>query len=252
MTHRAEMRTHRLGLIFASIALSACGGSEVCVGEGALSACSAPQQAPEHYVDQALRYFDSYDAGSDPSSRPTYAEGVIRWEWPPWLLLTGYGRDLIESVDRVVLLAMPSMVPIRDCRAFDVQPFARCRVSFQYPGGPCGIYEEFTFNDAGEITFVEAWSDLPEYLPMDDPAEDPWGEGPGVRRLSSRVPGLGTPSGAVDPTSEAMQAAGETDADVAELARRMQSFWTRWLREFNAIGGSGEGDIYGPGCGWEP
>ncbi|MCA9537131.1 MAG: hypothetical protein KC593_25790 [Myxococcales bacterium] len=229
-----------------------CGGSGPCASDGALAACSSPMQAPDHYVDQALRYFDSYDASADPTSRPTYAEGVIRWEWPPWLILTGYGRDLIVSVDSLVLAATPSTIPTRDCRAFTEQPFARCRVSFQYDGGPCAIYEEFTFNDLGEITFVEAWSDLPEYLPMDDPAADPWGEGPGVRRLSTRVPGLGTPLGVVDPLSEAMQAAAAEDADVAELASRMQTFWTSWLREFNAIGANGEAAIYGPGCGWAP
>jgi len=49
-----------------------------------------------------------------------------------------------------------------------------------------------------------------------------------------------------------MQAAAAEDADVAELARRLPIFWTSWLREFNAIGASGEGDIYGPGCGWTP
>jgi hypothetical protein len=246
------MRIRNVGLALLSVALFSCAGGGVCDGDDALATCSRPTQPSDHYVDQALRYFDSYDASADPSSRPTYAEGVLRWEWPPWLLLTAYGRDLIEAVDRVVLLATPSTIPTRDCRAFDVQPFARCRVSFLYDGGPCAIYEEFTFNDAGEITFIEAWSDLPEHLPMDDAVADPWGEGPGVRRLSTRVPGLGTATGAVDPQSDAMQAAAAADPDVAELARRMQSFWTSWLREFNAIGAMGEGDIYGPGCGWTP
>jgi hypothetical protein len=238
-------------LISLALALPACSGTNPCAGDGALAACSEPTQTDAYYVDQALRYFDSYDASADPDSRPTYAEGVLRWEWPPWLLLTASGRDLIEAVDRVVLLATPSTVPTRDCRAFGEQPFARCRVSFQYDGGPCAIYEEFTFNDAGEITFIEAWSDQPGYLPMDDPATDPWGEGEGVRRLSTRVPGLGTPTGHVDATSPAMQEAAANDEDLAELARRMQAFWTSWIREFNAIGSGTENDIYGPGCGWE-
>jgi hypothetical protein len=140
---------------------------------------------------------------------------------------------------------------MRDCRAFSQQPFARCRVSFEYSGGLCPIYEEFTFNDAGEITFIEAWSTQPGYLPMDDPESDPWGEGPDVRRLSTRVPGLGTATGFVDATSPAMQEVAANDEDVADLARRMESFWPSWLREFAAIGSGSENDIYGPGCGWE-
>ncbi len=248
LTHLQFVRA--LVLISLALVFAGCSGSNPCAGDGALSACSEPTQPSTFYVDQALRYFDSYDATSDPESRPTYAEGVLRWEWPPWLLLTGSGRELIETVDELVLRTTPSTVPTRDCRAFDEQPFARCRVSFMYEGGPCAIYEEFTFNDAGEITFIEAWSDQPGYLPMDDPETDPWGEGAGVSRLSTRVPGLGTATGHVDAQSEAMQAAAATDEDVAELARRMQSFWTSWIREFNAIGAGSENDIYGPGCGW--
>ncbi len=231
--------------------LASCDEADPCDSEDALAECSAPTQPGSYYVDQAERYFDSYDADADPTSRPTYAENVIRWEWSPWLKLTALGRELIEAVDAVVLAATPTTVPIRDCRAFDEQPFARCRVSFMYDGGPCAIYEEFTFNDAGEMTFIEAWSDLPEYLPMADPVADPWGEGSDVNRLSTRVPGLGTVTGHVDPTSPAMQDAAATDPELADLAARMQTFWTSWLREFNAIGAGSENDIYGPGCGWE-
>ena len=50
----------------------------------------------------------------------------------------------------------PSTVPVRDCRAFSVQPFARCYVTFEYAEGSCPIYEEFVFNDQGEMTFIEA------------------------------------------------------------------------------------------------
>ncbi|GDX78711.1 hypothetical protein LBMAG42_05220 [Deltaproteobacteria bacterium] len=53
-----------------------------------------------------------------------------------------------------------------------------------------------------------AWSDLPELLTWDASA-DPWAEGEAVVRLSTRIPGLGTPSGRIDPTGEAMIRAGE-------------------------------------------
>ncbi len=221
-----------------------------CGEAHALSPCLTPRLEPQHYVDEGLRYFDSFDTDADPESRPTYAEDVARWEWLPWLLLTGFGSDWIEDGDSLVMIATPSTVPVRDCRFFDTQPFTRCRVSFQYEGGPCPIYEEFTFNDAGEITFIEAWSDQPDLLPMSDP-DDEWGEGGGVNRLSTRVPGLGTPSGQiVDARSEAMTAAAADDPVLADFADRLARFPNSWFDEFTGRGDQTEEEIYGPGCGW--
>jgi hypothetical protein len=217
-----------------------------CGTPGALATCLAPTMPPEHYIDQGLKYFDTMDGSADPESRPTYAERVARWEWPPWLLLTGYGRDLIRTVDEGVLSVYPNTtVPTRDCRAFDVQPFARCRVSFDYAGRPCPIYEEFTFNDAGEVTFIEAWSDLPGLRPTEDPA-DPWAEAPGVHRLSTRVPGLGTPTGQIEPEGEAMAAAAASDPEVADFAARTLDFWKAWGQAYRAAGAG----LYTRGCGW--
>ena len=240
----------------AAVALSLCGLSCVdghveidpCGSASAPMTCTERTRDDAYYVDQALRYFDTYDVTID--RHPTYAEHVARWEWPPWLRLTGYGSDLIENVDALVVSTMPTVVTNRDCRAFDEQPYARCRVSFQYDGGPCPIYEEFVFNDAGEITWIEAWSDQPGLLPMADPEADPWGEGEDVNRLSARVPGLGTETGYIDPAGPIMAAAAANDPEIADLSERMQFFWTSWFREFRAIGGTSEGDIYGPGCGW--
>lgn len=220
--------------------------ADPCAGVGALSRCLSPAQADEAYIDQGQRYFDTLDANADPESEPTYAELVARWEWPPWLLLTGYGADLTLAVDAAVLAAFPgTTVPIRDCRAFEVQPFGRCRVSIDYEGQPCPIYEEFTFNDAGEVTFVEAWSDQPALLPMDGEA-DPWAEGDDVVRLSTRIPGLGTASGRIDPLGDEMARAGESDADVADFAARTQDFWGYWSEAYEAAGD----DMFARGCGW--
>ncbi len=47
-----------------------------------------------------------------------YGELIARWEWPPWLKLTAYTRDVIETADQVLEL-YPSVVRERDCRAFD-------------------------------------------------------------------------------------------------------------------------------------
>ena len=217
-----------------------------CGTAGALATCLTPTMTPEYYIDQGQKYFDTMDGSADPESRPTYAERVARWEWPPWLLLTGYGRELIRTVDEGVLSVYPNTtVPTRDCRAFDVQPFTRCRVAFDYAGRPCPIYEEFTFNDAGEVTFIEAWSDLPGLRPTEDPA-DPWAEAPGAHRLSTRVPGLGTPTGLIEPEGEAMTAAAALDPEVSDFATRTLDFWKAWGQAYRAAGAG----LYTRGCGW--
>lgn len=218
-------------------------------GEGALSPCSEPKQTAAYYVDQAQRYFDALDVSAPADSTPTYAELAVRWEWPPWLKLTGYTRQQLETTDKLVKKFAPALVTHRDCRAFAVQPFARCRVSFDYQdqgdGKPCFIYEEFTFNDAGEQTFIEAWSDLPGLIPMVD-ASDPWAEHSAIHRLSTRVPGLGTASGRIDLDGVAMQQAAAQDPEVADLVARAKNFWPAWTAESELQGP----DYFTRGCGW--
>jgi len=219
-----------------------------CAGvdtEAATASCLTPTLDPAYYVDEALKYFDTLDVDADRSRIPDYHPQVARWEWPPWLLLTGYGDDvMIETADALRLID-PSTVPERDCRFFEEQPFARCYVVFEYRDGPCPIYEEFVFNDAGEMTFIEAWSDLPGLLPHTDP-DDPWAERHDIGRLSTRVPGLGTPSGSIDPTGEAMQEAAAADPDVADFAERVQDWEAYWFREF----AEADDDFFAQGCGW--
>jgi len=204
-----------------------------------------PHQAPDWYVAQGLKYFDTLDATADPESIPAYTELVARWEWPPWLKLTAYGRDQIIDMDHLLVQLTPSTVPVRDCRAFPVQPFARCRVSFDYGGKPCPIYEEFTFNDQGEMTFIEAWSDLPGLLPTADPA-DAWAEGPGVERLSTRLPGLGNATGRIDLDAPWMAQAAAADPLIADFVARAKDFWPTWNAEMKAAGA----DLMVRGCGW--
>jgi len=213
--------------------------------EGATASCLAPTQTPEYYVAQALKYFDTLDQNADPESIPNYSDKVVRWEWPPWLLLTGYGRDDMIEVGEALKIVDPSTVPIRDCRAFETQPFARCVVTFEYDEGPCPIYEEFVFNDAGEMTFIEAWSDLPGMRPQTD-AADPWGEKGTIDRLSTRVPGLGNAQGLVDWDSQWMVDAAATDPDVADLAERASDWWKFWMDTFRAA----PKDFFAQGCGW--
>ena len=219
-----------------------------CVGQGtpgATASCLRPTQTPEYYAEQATMYFDTLDISADRENIPNYSELVARWEWPPWLLLTGYGRDTMITTSDVLRDLDPSTVPFRDCRGFDTQPFARCVVIFEYEGGPCPIYEEFTFNDQGETTFIEAWSDLPGLRATDDP-EDTWAEGEGVVRLSTRVPGLGSETGLIDLDSDEMKEAAMNDPDVADFALRATDQWRYWAQ---ALSESEEG-FFARGCGW--
>ena len=221
---------------------------DACTTPTALATCATRTQTDAYYVDQAQRYFDALDRSQPPERVPTYAENVARWEWPPWLLLTGYTRTQMEATDKVVKAQAPAVVSHRDCRAFPVQPFARCRVSFDYDnqggGKPCWIYEEFTFNDAGELTWIEAWSDLPGMRATEDPA-DPWAQGANVHRLATRIPGLGTPTGRIDPTDPALVAASGKDPEIADLLARMLDFWPKWLDQSNL-----DPDYFTHGCGW--
>jgi hypothetical protein len=212
--------------------------------ETRMSTHASPRFLPEYYAEQSSMYFDTLDSDADPLSVPNYSTLVARWEWPPWLKLTGFGSESMIWIDRLLRL-YPTSVSERDCRAFDRQPFGRCRVVFYYNGDdPCPIYEEFTFNDQGQITFIEAWSDLPGYLPSDDP-DDRWAEDTRVRRLSTKIPGLGSRSGMIDPGGYCMQRAADRDGDIADFVMRAGNpvFW--WVREFTANPNS-----FSTGCGW--
>jgi hypothetical protein len=218
-----------------------------CHGEGtpgATAGCLLPTKTPEYYVAQGLKYFDTLDVSADPLSIPDYAPLVARWEWPPWLKLTGYERQNMLDTAAFLREYDPSTVPVRDCRFFEQQPFCRCYITFEYEGRPCPIYEEFTFNDQGQMTFIEAWSDLPGLLPL--APDDPWGEAPDVPRLSTRVPGLGNAEGLIELGSQWMREAEARDPDVADLALRARDPWLHWTEELKAAGD----DLYERGCGW--
>ncbi|MCO4745389.1 MAG: hypothetical protein KC912_11420 [Proteobacteria bacterium] len=234
-------------LVLGLLALASVGCSGDCDSPDALASCLSPTQTDDYYIEQSHRYFNTMDTAEDMDLGPNYSELVARWEWPPWLKLTAYTRETILATDAALRL-YPSTVPERECLAFDTQPFGRCRVVFYYEaheGRPCPIYEEFTFNDAGEVTWIEAWSDLPGMLPMDE--ADSWAEGDQVTRLSSRIPGLGNAEGRIDLEGEAMQQAAAEDDDVADFVTRAEDWRDTWLEELDANGGDG---MWNTGCGW--
>jgi hypothetical protein len=198
-------------------------------GSSATSENMTPRQNPEYYIEQSLKYFDTLDSYTDPRSIPNYSPLVARWEWPPWLKLTGFGEKSMIWID-LLLKLYPTSIPVRDCRAFPVQPFGRCHVVFYYQEEPCSIYEEFTFNDQGEMTFIEAWSDIPGLLPTSDPS-DYWAEGPDVYRLSTKIPGLGNATGLIDLDSDCLREAASINADVADFANRARFPVVSWVVE---------------------
>ncbi|HJL46832.1 MAG TPA: hypothetical protein RMG45_13375 [Polyangiaceae bacterium LLY-WYZ-15_(1-7)] len=242
----------RVAPISLLLAAFACGeaepGPNACRDEGtegATAACLEPTLPPEHYVEQALLYFDTLDVDAPIENVPDYHPLVARWEWPPWLLLTGFGAEDMIDTGLSLRELDPSTVPERDCRFFETQPFARCYVVFEYEEGPCPIYEEFTFDAEGRVNFIEAWSDLPGLLPQDR-AADPWGEAPGFPRLANRIPGLGNASGSVELEGEAMRRAGRRDPEVADFAERAMDWERAWARELIAA----DPDFFEQGCGW--
>jgi hypothetical protein len=227
-----------------------------CGAENALAECLTPQFSPEYYIDQGVKYFLTMESTVPIDVRPEYADRVVRWEWPPWLLLTGYTRAGLVWSD-IFLKLNPTAYDLIDCRFFEQQPFCRCHVIFNYSGELCPIYEEFTFNDQGEITFIEAWSDYESLLPMGPGTdgiwdeEEYWGKYIAGNRLATRVPGLGNSTGNIDLYAGWMVEAAENDADLADMVFRARQPVATWLAQLlthsdDLAGGcyAPEGDIY--------
>ena len=189
-----------------------------------------PKFSLDYYAEQSDKYFDTLDTYAPRGSKPNYSKKVIRWEWYPWLKLTGY-KSWMMKLDFFLTL-YPTKVVNRVCEGFSVQPFGRCHVTFIYKGNnhPVDIYEEFTFNDQGEITFIEAWTDSPGFFPTPD-INDYWAEGPDVKRLSTKVPGLGKSNGLIDRKSPEFVAAAKKDEDLRDLQKRLQRPVYYWMKE---------------------
>ncbi len=195
---------------------------------GLLSTELSPQEDSSYYVDQAEKYFKTMESSVPLRIKPNYSDRVVRWEWHPWLLLTGYKRNNLILTD-IFLKLQKTKYDKLDCRFFEHQPFSRCHVIFDYDGTKCPIYEEFTFNNQGEITFIEAWSDYEGRLPMK--IEDTWAERDGVSRLSTRVPGLGDETGRISRHAPWMLEAAKKDADLSNLLKRLKHPFFQYVKE---------------------
>ena len=193
-----------------------------------------PKFSPGYYADQSDKYFNTLDTYRRKEGKPKYSKNVIRYEWYPWLILTGY-KSWMMKLDFFLTL-YPTKVINRVCKGFNVQPFGRCHVTFMYKGhdDPVDIYEEFTFNDQGEITFIEAWTDSPEFFPTDD-FSDYWAEGEDVKRISTIIPGLGRSDGLVNRKSKEFIEATKKSPLLFDLGKRLKNpvyFWTKELIRF--------------------
>lgn len=228
-----------LAILFA-IAMLACSACKTAKQSGveqhtvadvdsALSTRLTPKFSADYYIDQGVKYFLTMESSVPIKVKPEYSDLVIRWEWHPWLLLTGYQRRNLIDTD-ILLKLYPTKYDTIDCQYFEQQPFCRCHVIFNYSGTRIPIYEEFTFNDQGEITFIEAWSDFPSLLPMD--TTDYWAEGDNVNRLSTRVPGLGNNEGRIDRKADWMLRAAEKDTVLADMLQRLRRPFNRWVAEY--------------------
>ena len=193
---------------------------------------------------------------------PRYSPSVVLYEFPPWHLTTAFGKSIMKVVN-IGTRFTPTRYKSIQCKSFDQQPFGRCHVVFLFgseqgffeglfarllgvEGGiqECPIYEEFTFNGSGEITFIEAWTDYDGYLPMEyeeGQAKDYWATGERLLRLSTSIPGLGSRDGEISLGSEAIQVAIEDyDARFKSESQRIQTFiWTN-ADQSNTYGPFGE------------
>lgn len=203
--------------------------SSVAANDSAFSTRLLPKFEAEYYIDQGVKYFLTMESSVSAKVQPTYSDLVIRWEWPPWLALTGYKRRNLVNTD-ILLKLFPTKYDTIDCQFFESQPFCRCHVIFNYSGTRIPIYEEFTFNDQGEITFIEAWSDYPSLLPMHP--TDYWAEADSVDRLSTRVPGLGNNTGRIDIKADWMRNAAQRDATLADLIHRIKHPVDTYIDEY--------------------
>jgi hypothetical protein len=218
---------------------------------GATSRCLGPKQTNAYYVEQANRYFDSLDVSKKSYIAPNYHARAVRWEWKPWLLLTGYYKYWMDWTASTLRSVDPSTVPGRICLAFSEQPFARCYVNMQYPNHqknrPCYIYEEFTFDDAGKVTFVEAWSASPRSRLPSDYKTDPWAKLSSARRLSTIMPGLGHKDGLVNLISTEMTNAAK-DSLVDDFRHRATNWEISEANEYIHR----TNDVFVEGCDWAP
>ena len=197
-----------------------------------------------YYTTQCDRYFDSLDSTKINRILPRYSTLVARYEWPPWLILTGLGAKQTTLVDSLIR-EVPCICVNRRHQIFDVQPFGRSQVTFYYGNdvkkyldiinnknindeelleelenlNAIHIYEEFTFNSKGQITFIEAWSADPiiDYFNLHNTPKDM------NPRISTEIAGLGNSEGLINLENKLI--IDSKNKDVKEFGLRAKNFY---------------------------
>jgi hypothetical protein len=84
-----------------------------------------PNRSEAYYEEQGQAYFDllsGYDQKGNPSSKtPTYSDFCVRWEWEPWLLLTGKNhgsRTEWSVIDALQKITIPVRISERRVQIF--------------------------------------------------------------------------------------------------------------------------------------
>ena len=193
-----------------------------------LSTALKPVKSPEYYEKQCDLYFDTLQTKVN-EERPNYSVDVARWEHPPWLLLTGLGKERTRIIDDEIR-KYPCICVNRTHKFFPQQPFGRSRVTFYYGQdnidkklNPIHIYEEFTFNDKGEMTFIEAWTDdESETGKLRELDSDGWPTN--FARLSTQIPGLGNQNGFVNIHSKYFNEVASKNGSLADFKFRHEHF----------------------------
>jgi hypothetical protein len=221
-----------------------------------------PIKPPASYRKRADRYFNQLESKFTHyifwhGKLPSYAPLVARWEWPPnWYRLTGFQKSRTIAADTMIRDAVPCICVNRTHVYFPINPFVRSVVTFYYgsqgnKGKAIYIYEEFTFNDLAEMTFIEAWSITKEgFDTLTQLAQNnqPWPDKPkrttqtdGVTdapepiipftRLSTQIPGLGLGHGEIDLNGEPMNEAARQNPTIAEFQHEAHHFATNVIEE---------------------
>lgn len=211
-----------------------------------LSTRFTPNKPKDVYLNQAQTYFNFLVTNLDVHVNPDYSFGLIRWEWPPWLVLTGLGSHSTLKIDENIRKGGPCLCPNQEHRFFDQNPFVRSRITFYYGKtaeedsktgtNAIHIYEEFTFNSFGQITFIEAWWDNPENLNLPKTLGKGWCTWPQlppresdgwppleINRMSSKIPGLGCGRRSML-SSDSLKEAAKKDPYVKEFRERLEHF----------------------------
>ena len=113
-----------------------------CGTDAAKAGCVKPNKKPQYYIDQSIKYFRTMETTISPMVQPNYSKKVVRWEWEPWLLLTGYGKANLIWTDTLLKLFKTAYDKL-DCRFFKRTQWVAVMI-FDYDGLKCPIYEEFT------------------------------------------------------------------------------------------------------------